>query len=95
MGGRRALERSEMVVEDVVWWSAAAGIGGAQADAVRAPLKVNVQIRHRHAARAASVFPMDGGRARVCFEEPERAIAPGQAAVFYDEDRIVGGGFIA
>jgi tRNA-specific 2-thiouridylase len=54
-----------------------------------------VQIRHRHEARPATIEPLPGGRARVRFDEPERAVAPGQAAVFYDGDRVIGGGRIA
>jgi tRNA-specific 2-thiouridylase len=85
VGTREALARRELLVEQVVWWRAPAG------DDVHAC----VQIRHRHAARAARVAPLEGGRARIVFEVPERGVAPGQAAVFYDGDRVLGGGFIA
>jgi len=84
VGPREQLARRELVVERVRWFTAAAD----------RPLRADVQIRHRHAARPARVEP-DGDRARVRFDEPERAIAPGQAAVFYDGDRVLGGGFIA
>jgi len=52
------------------------------------------QIRYRHPAAAATLEPLDGARVRVRFAEPQRAIAPGQAAVCYDGDRVVGGGWI-
>ncbi|MDB4965057.1 MAG: thiouridylase [Myxococcales bacterium] len=58
------------------------------------PLRASVQIRYRHPPTAATVT-LDRGRARVVFDAPERAPAPGQAAVFYDGETVLGGGFIA
>jgi tRNA-specific 2-thiouridylase len=56
-------------------------------------LRAGVQVRYRHAPAAATVSVADG-RARVRFDVPERAPAPGQAAVFYDGETVLGGGFI-
>ncbi|MSP63992.1 MAG: tRNA 2-thiouridine(34) synthase MnmA [Myxococcales bacterium] len=84
VGDAAALGRSELTVEEVVWWQAPPS-----------DTRAAVQIRHRHPARSARVTPDGPGRARVVFEAPERAVAPGQAAVFYDGDRVMGGGFIA
>jgi tRNA-specific 2-thiouridylase len=53
-----------------------------------------VQIRYRHAPRPATIT-VEGARAEIVFDEPERAPAPGQAAVFYDGETVLGGGFIA
>jgi tRNA-specific 2-thiouridylase len=53
-----------------------------------------VQIRHRHAAAAARVTPSGAGF-DVEFTEPQRAIAPGQAAVVYQGNAVIGGGFVA
>ncbi|MFQ5672722.1 MAG: tRNA 2-thiouridine(34) synthase MnmA [Nitrospinales bacterium] len=53
-----------------------------------------VQIRSRHRAAAADLTRLADGRVRVAFDEPQLAIAPGQAAVFYRNDCIVGGGWI-
>ena len=61
-------------------------------------LEVSVKIRNKHAPAAARVEVVSSGapgEARVEFLEPQRAITPGQAAVFYDGDEIVGGGWIA
>jgi tRNA-specific 2-thiouridylase len=59
-----------------------------------APARAAVQIRYRHVPAPATVTPLGGGRAAVSLDAPERAVAPGQAAVFYDGDAVVGGGFI-
>jgi tRNA-specific 2-thiouridylase len=54
-----------------------------------------VKIRHRHEAAPALVEKTGPGEVRVTFDEPQRAITPGQAAVFYDGDIVLGGGWIA
>jgi tRNA-specific 2-thiouridylase len=55
---------------------------------------VTARIRHRHREAAASVDPLGAGRARVTFDEPQSAVAPGQAVVLYDGEVVVGGGWI-
>ena len=52
------------------------------------------KIRYRHQAAPALVRPLSDGGARVDFDEPQSAITPGQAVVFYDGDRVLGGGWI-
>ncbi len=59
------------------------------------PIRVRAKIRHRHEPASATVENAGGGEVRVIFDEPQRAITPGQAVVFYDEDVVVGGGWIA
>ena len=59
-----------------------------------APLSCLTQIRYRHAPRMATVQVLDDDRADVHFPDPERGVAPGQAVVFYDADRVLGGGWI-
>ncbi len=58
------------------------------------PIRVQAQIRSRHLAAPATVRVFGEGTVSVEFDEPQRAIAPGQAVVFYDEDTVVGGGWI-
>ena len=58
------------------------------------PLEVDVQIRSRHRAAPAIVRSLGAGRARVEFAQPQRAVAPGQSAVFYAEDLVLGGGIV-
>lgn len=60
-----------------------------------APLLVDCRIRYRHQAVAAQVFPHADGRARIRFDSAQRGVTPGQAAVFYVADRVIGGGWIA
>jgi len=53
-----------------------------------------VQIRYRHQPVAADVHPVAADRVRVVLREPQFAVTPGQAAVFYDGDTVIGGGWI-
>lgn len=62
---------------------------------LREPLRVQARIRYRHTPAAATLQPLSAERAAVRFDLPQRAIAPGQAVVFYDGDLVVGGGIIA
>jgi len=57
-------------------------------------LEVTARIRYHHPGARATVTPLPDGRARVRLHTPQRAIAPGQAAVFYQDDLVVGGGWI-
>ncbi len=58
-------------------------------------LQTTVQIRYRHPPVEAMVELLDGARARVVFRDPQFAVTPGQAAVFYDGDTVIGGGWIS
>lgn len=58
------------------------------------PLRVTVKIRHRHEPAPAVIERCGEDEILATFEEPQRAITPGQAAVFYDGDLVVGGGWI-
>jgi tRNA-specific 2-thiouridylase len=58
------------------------------------PLRCTAKIRYRHPGAAATVTATEDGGAHVAFDEPQTAITPGQAVVFYDGDRVLGGGWI-
>jgi tRNA-specific 2-thiouridylase len=58
------------------------------------PLRCHAKIRYRHTAALAQVEVSDDGDARVYFDEPQSAITPGQAVVFYEGNRVLGGGWI-
>jgi tRNA-specific 2-thiouridylase len=64
-------------------------------DELREPMRVAVKIRHRHEPAAAVIERSGDDEILATFDEPQRAITPGQAAVFYDSDVVVGGGWIA
>lgn len=63
-------------------------------EALREPAFLKVKIRYRHEEAAATVEPLDSGRVKVEFVEPQWAITPGQTAVFYRDDVVVGAGVI-
>jgi tRNA-specific 2-thiouridylase len=85
VGEDEVLRKNITEVEEVNWISI---------ENPEAPLRAIVKIRHKHAAAPATVEPLGANRARVMFDAPQRAITPGQAAVFYDGDRVLGGGWI-
>jgi len=84
VGPASALERDELVAERVHW------IG----EIPSGPVEVQARVRSRAADAAATVTPLAGHRARVVFAQKLRAVAPGQAVVFYDGDLCLGGGWI-
>ena len=58
-------------------------------------LRVRAKIRYHHKPQAAKISMVDEDRLKICFDEPVRAVTPGQSAVFYDDDDcVVGGGVI-
>lgn len=85
VGPESALYAREIWVEDLNWISI---------EGPGAPLRARVKTRSRQAEQEAEVFPEAGGRVRVLFDRPQRAVTPGQAAVFYDGDAVLGGGTI-
>ena len=85
VGDDAELRSGSCEVRDINWISFAA---------LEAPLRASVKIRHRHEPSPATVEPLDAASARVNFDAPQRAITPGQAAVFYSGDVVLGGGWI-
>jgi len=63
--------------------------------AITEPIRVTAKIRHRHAAAPAVVEPAGEDQVLITFDDSQRAITPGQAVVFYQDDLVVGGGWIA
>ena len=59
------------------------------------PMRVAAKIRHRHEPAAATITAQGLNRVRIDFDEPQRAITPGQSAVFYQDEIVVGGGWLA
>jgi tRNA-specific 2-thiouridylase len=84
VGPRAALEETTVTAADVNWILLPPS----------APRRVTAQIRHRHRAAPATVRAVGANRAALVFDEPQVAVTPGQAVVFYDGDVVVGGGWI-
>lgn len=86
VGPRSALERTTLTASGVNW----------VLEQPSASRRVTAQIRHRHQPAPAVVCALSdqGDRAELVFDEPQLAVTPGQAVVFYDGDVVVGGGWI-
>jgi tRNA-specific 2-thiouridylase len=85
VGGRDELYRRSFTASGVNWITI---------NAPGDPVRANVRIRYRAPEAAATITPMGLTEVQVEFDEPQPAITPGQAAVFYEEDAVVGGGWI-
>jgi tRNA-specific 2-thiouridylase len=85
VGGEADLESSAFIAKGVNWVAF-----DKPSEAVRAAVKV----RYRHEPSLATIHSLPGGRAKIVFDTPQRAITPGQATIFYDGDEVVGGGWI-
>jgi tRNA-specific 2-thiouridylase len=87
VGRNDELLRDTLIARDVNWISIAAP---------EEPLRAVVKIRNKHVPAAATLVPTgDHATIEVRFDEPQRAITPGQAAVFYQRDLVLGGGWIS
>lgn len=86
VGREEELLAAECRVADPVW------IAGAAPSA--APFRVATQLRYRHPGAPCLAEPQDDGTLHIRFDRPQRAIAPGQMAVFYDGDEVLGGGWV-
>ena len=87
VGSNDALLRSTLVVKGINWLSWTG---------LSAPARASVRIRNRHVPSPATLYPLEGfaDRVEVRFDEPQRAVTPGQGAVFYSGDLVAGGGWI-
>jgi len=72
----------------------ARGVNWIAFDTPAEPVRAQVKIRYRHDPAQATIHALPGERALIVFDEPQRAITPGQATIFYDGDEVVGGGWI-
>ena len=85
VGDDSALDRDEFTADRCNWHPF---------DKLTEPVEVTVKIRYNHPGTPATVTPMEQGKVKVKLHTPQRAITPGQAAVFYQDDLVVGGGWI-
>ena len=85
VGPNEALFRRELIARDLNWMTM---------ETITAPLICKAKARSRMVEQPATVYPLENGTVKVVFDEPQRAITPGQAVVFYDGDLVIGGGTI-
>jgi len=85
VGKRDELYKTSFVANAVNWIAIAPP---------EAPVRAAARIRYRAPEVPATITPLGGGRVRVTFDEAQAAITPGQATVFFDRERVVGGGWI-
>jgi tRNA-specific 2-thiouridylase len=86
VGRNDDLLRGRLTAKDVNWISI---------PPIDGPVRAEVKIRNRHIAAPATLYPTsDPARVELRFDEPQRAVTPGQAAVFYNADLVLGGGWI-
>ncbi len=86
LGNEEELYTDSMLVRDVNLISL---------KALTEPIEATVKTRYSQGETPATIYPDSDGRCRVVFRRPQRAITPGQAAVFYDHDTVIGGGAIS
>ncbi|HAJ65005.1 MAG TPA: tRNA 2-thiouridine(34) synthase MnmA [Clostridiales bacterium] len=85
LGPESALYHSALLAEEMNWLSIAEPAG---------PIRATARTRYHQSEHTVTVWPLPGGRARILFDEPQRAITPGQAVVLYDGELVLGGGTI-
>lgn len=85
VGPNEALFSTTLIADDWNWFPF---------EALEAPIHVTARARYNQKPQSATVYPESGGKARVVFDQPQRALTPGQAVVLYDGDLVVGGGTI-
>jgi tRNA-specific 2-thiouridylase len=85
VGDDSALDRDEFIADRCNWHPF---------DRLTESIEVSAKIRYNHPGTTATLTPLENGRTKVKLHTPQRAITPGQAAVFYQDDLVVGGGWI-
>lgn len=85
VGPNEALFSNELLADDWNWFPF---------ESLTQPIRVFAKARYNQPPQSATVYPEDNGTARVVFDQPQRALTPGQAVVLYDGDLVVGGGTI-
>jgi tRNA-specific 2-thiouridylase len=85
------LGSQEDLMSTTLWASRVSYVSGTASGET---MRVEAKIRYKAEPSPATVVPISADSARVEFDEPQRAVTPGQAVVFYDGDRILGGGYI-
>ncbi|MEP6924773.1 MAG: tRNA 2-thiouridine(34) synthase MnmA [Pyrinomonadaceae bacterium] len=85
VGEAEELESNEFIAKGVNWVAF---------DMPAEPVRAAVKVRYRHEPAAATIYALPDARARIVFDQSQRAITPGQATIFYNGEEVVGGGWI-
>jgi len=84
VGEREYLNRKELLIDGCKW----------SIDVPTESLVTYCRIRYRHSEVPATVDPLPNNQAKITFKDSQKGVTPGQAAVFYDDDKVIGGGWI-
>ena len=85
VGAKKDVLRKGLIADRVNWIAV---------EGIDKPVRASVKIRYNHKKAKATLARIDGNKVCVEFDEPQEAPTPGQAAVFYDKDIVLGGGWI-
>jgi tRNA-specific 2-thiouridylase len=85
VGEKEELDQTEFFAKGVNWVAF---------DTPAEPVRARVKVRYRHEPALGTIYALEDNRARIVFDEPQRAITPGQATIFYHGEEVVGGGWI-
>ncbi len=85
VGSKEEIYSQELVASELNWIAV---------EKLEQPIRAKVKIRYKHEGAEAKLSPLDGGEVQVKFDEPQPAVTPGQAVVFYQGEVVLGGGII-
>ena len=95
VGEEEDVRKKELIASEISWMAVDSMKGAMRNGSGRnGPLRARAKIRYNHKKADCQIIPVSDGEVEVIFDEPQHAITPGQAVVFYEGEKILGGGWI-